>query len=83
MIDPCFSHWQTVRWENAASHRYYEARLLENLCEEWEVFCVWGGLGSRLGGSRVVPVSSYDAALALLATIQAKRQQRRYLRVRG
>ena len=46
MFDPCFQHWQRVRWENAQSRRYYEARVIKNLLDEWEVFCVWGGIGT-------------------------------------
>jgi hypothetical protein len=31
MFDPCFQHWQLVRWENSQSRRYYEARVSKNL----------------------------------------------------
>ena len=56
MFDPCFHQWQQVRWENAKSRRYYEARVIKNLLDEWEVLCLWGGIGTRLGGSTVIPV---------------------------
>ena len=46
MFDPCFQHWQRVRWENAQSRRYYEARVAKNLLDEWEVLCLWGGIGT-------------------------------------
>jgi len=81
MFDPCFHLWQLVRWENAQSHRYYEARVVKNLFDEWEVFCLWGGIGTRLGGSTVIPVSSLDVAQATLAKINVKRHQRHYSRV--
>ena len=82
MFDPCFHHWQQVRWENAQTRRYYEARVVKNLLDEWEVFCVWGGIGTRLGGSSVIPVTSLDDAQATLAKIAARRTQRHYLQVR-
>ena len=41
MFDPCFHLWQLVRWENAQTRRYYEARVVKNLFNDWEVFCVW------------------------------------------
>ncbi len=54
MFDPCFHLWQQVRWENAQTPRYYEARVAKNLLDEWEVLCVGGGIGTRLGGSTVI-----------------------------
>ena len=80
-MDPCFEHWQTHRWVNERSRRYYEARVLKNLLDEWEVYCVWGGLGSRLGGFRVIPVASLPDADAFLTQLQAKRLKRQYVRV--
>ena len=41
MFDPCFHLWQLVRWENAQTRRYYEARVVKTLFNDWEVFCVW------------------------------------------
>ena len=82
MFDPCFHLWQLVRWENAQTHRYYEARVVKNLLDEWEVFCLWGGIGTRLGGSTVIPVTSLDEAQATLAKINVRRTQRHYLQVR-
>ena len=81
MFDPCFHLWQRVRWENAQTHRYYEARVVKNLLDEWEVFCVWGGIGTRLGGSTVIPLNSPDEAQATLAKIEARRTQRHYSQV--
>ena len=42
MIDPCFQQWLHYRWENKQTHRNYEARVLKNLLDVWEVFCLWG-----------------------------------------
>ena len=83
MFDPCFHQWQQVRWENAQSRRYYEARVIKNLLDEWEVLCVWGGIGTRLGGSTVIPLASLDDAQITLEKIDARRTQRHYLRVTG
>ena len=81
MFDPCFHQWQLVRWENAQTHRYYEARVVKNLLDEWEVLCLWGGIGTRLGGSTVIPVSSLDEVQAMLAQIHGRRTKRHYLQV--
>ena len=53
MFDPCFHLWQRVRWENAQSRRYYEARVIKNLLDEWEVLCV----GAVSGHDSAVPPS--------------------------
>jgi WGR domain len=82
MFDPCFHQWQLVRWENAQTHRYYEVRVVKNLFNEWEVFCLWGGIGNRLGGSTVIPVTSLDEAQATLTKIAVRRTQRHYLQAR-
>jgi hypothetical protein len=82
MFDPCFHQWQQVRWENAQTRRYYEARVAKNLLDEWEVLCVWGGIGTRLGGSAVIPLTSLDEAQATLAKINARRTKRHYSQVR-
>ena len=83
MFDPCFHLWQQVRWENAQSHCYYEARVSKNLLDNWEVFCVWGGIGTRLGGSTVIPLALLGEAKLTLEKINARRTQRHYLRVTG
>ena len=83
MFDPCFHQWQLVRWENAQTRRYYEARVAKNLLDEWEVLCVWGGIGTRLGGSTVILLASLGDAQITLETINARRTQRHYLRVTG
>ena len=83
MFDPCFHQWQLVRWENAQSRRYYEARVIKNLLDEWEVLCLWGGIGTRLGGSTVIPLASLGEAKLTLEKINARRTQRHYLRVTG
>jgi predicted DNA-binding WGR domain protein len=82
MFDPCFHQWQLVRWENAQTRRYYEARVAKNLLDEWEVLCLWGGIGTRLGGSAVIPLTSLDEAQSTLEKINARRTKRRYSQVR-
>jgi len=64
MFAPWFEHWQVHRRVNAHSRCYYEARSLKNLPGDWEVFCMWGGLGSRLIGTSVI------TALSLVDTRQ-------------
>jgi hypothetical protein len=67
MFDPCFHHWQQARWENAQTRRYYEVRIVKNLFNDWEVLCLWGGIGTRRGGSAVIPVASLNEAQKTLA----------------
>ena len=81
MFDPCFHLWQLVSWENAQTRRYHEALVVKNLFNDWEVFCVWGGIGTRLGGLTVIPVISLEEAQTTPAKINAKNQQRHYARV--
>ena len=83
MFDPCFQHWRRVRWENAQSRRYYEARVVKNLFNEWEVLCLWGGIGTRLGGTSATPLASLGDAKAIIEKIDARRAKRHYLRVMG
>ena len=72
MFDPCFHLWQQVRWEKSQSRRYYEARVIKNLLDEWEVLCLWGGIGTRFGGSTVIPLTSLDEAKITLAKINIR-----------
>ena len=55
MFDPCFHQWQYIRWENAQTRRYYEVRVVKNLFEEWEVFCVWAASGRDWAAQRPFP----------------------------
>jgi predicted DNA-binding WGR domain protein len=81
MFDPRYHQWLHYRWENAQTRRYYEAQVVNNLFNEWEVFCLWCGIGTRLGGSTVIPLNSPDEAQATLAKIEARRTQRHYSQV--
>ncbi len=78
MYDPCFEQWQRYRWENPQTRRYYEALVLKNLFDEWEVWCCWGGIGTQLGGHSVIPVNTLSEAQDVLNHISAKRQSHRY-----
>lgn len=69
------------RWENPQTRRYYEVRPLKNLFGDWEVFCVWGGIGTRRGGARAIPAASLADALDITAAIATRRRQRHYFEV--
>jgi predicted DNA-binding WGR domain protein len=71
-----------TRWENPLTRRYYQAAVQQNLFGDWEVMCIWGGIGSARGRQWVVPVDQ-QAADAELARIAARRAQRGYQRVDG
>jgi len=55
--------------------------VLKNLLDEWEVFYVWGGLGSRLGDSIVITALSLPQTEDISMNIHAKRLKRYYCRV--
>ena len=69
-------------WENPLTRRYYQAAVQQNLFGDWEVMCIWGGIGSARGCQWVVPVD-HQAASAALARIATRRAQRGYQRVDG
>ena len=73
--------WMRLRWENPKSARYYEARLCQNLFEEWELQLAWGGIGNRLGGGHCESVGSYEDGLVSLEQVAKRRKQRGYRRV--
>lgn len=68
------------RWVRRSAARYYEATLQVNLFGEWEVLNVWGGIGSRQGGHRCLPVAQREAGLELLEAVGRRREKRGYER---
>jgi hypothetical protein len=82
MSGPCSQHRQLARWENGQTRRHYGARVIKNMLDEWGVLCLWGGIGTRRGGSTIIPLASRDEAQKTLAKIAARRTQRHYLQVR-
>ena len=70
-----------VRWENPSNRRYYAAVVQQNLFGEWEMFCYWGGIGTRRGGSRAMPALSREDALHKLAKLSTRRSRRHYEQV--
>ncbi len=79
---PGFGLWRRRRWENPQTRRYYDAWALKNLFGDWEVYCVWGGIGTRRGGSRAVPAASLADALEKMTAIDTRRRQRHYFPVK-
>lgn len=67
-----------MRFENPKNRRYYEARILCNLFGEWEVFCLWGGIGSALGNSKAWPAADLNAAVKHLSAVTKRRNARGY-----
>jgi hypothetical protein len=70
-----------VRWENPATRRYYRAIVQQNLWGDWELYCVWGGIGSQRGNSKAIPASSGDDARLKLAALTTRRLKRHYRQV--
>lgn len=69
-----------TRWENFLTRRYHQAAVQQNLFGDWELMCIWGGIGSARGRQWVVPLGP-QAAGAALARIDVRRSQRGYRRV--
>jgi hypothetical protein len=67
----------TRRWATAS--RYYRVVALHNLFGEWELLKAWGGIGNRLGGSSVIPVTTHSEALILMEEEDRRRARRGYL----
>jgi hypothetical protein len=72
---------QALRWENPISCRYYTALVQQNLFNEWEMFCSWGGIGSRRGNSKVFPAIDLGDAQEKLRQLANRRRQRHYFQV--
>jgi predicted DNA-binding WGR domain protein len=68
--------YETRRWTTAS--RYYCARVQQDLFGDWELVRAWGGLGSRFGGLMTEPAQSLEDALARLALVARRREQRGY-----
>ena len=66
------------RWTHPEKHRYYQADLVKDLFDDWQVITAWGGVGSRRGGRRNLYVPSQEAGLQQLAAIDRRRRQRGY-----
>ena len=70
---PC---WQILRWRKGS--RYYVAEVRQDLFGAWELARRWGRCGSRLGGERHDLAANPAKALAQLAAVAKRRQQRGY-----
>ena len=81
-IDLAPGQHRYVRWENPHKRRYYEVRLQQNLFEEWELYCAWGGIGTNLGNAKSHPASSHEEAAEYLRQIAIRRKRHKYVLVR-
>ncbi|NJN00807.1 MAG: WGR domain-containing protein [Aquincola sp.] len=72
-----------VRWENHHQRRFYEAFVQRDLFGGWELWKVWGGLGSARGGQQVLPAGDEQSGLAALAQLCRHRERRGYMQVAG
>jgi predicted DNA-binding WGR domain protein len=72
-----------VRWENRHRRRYYEAVVQRDLFGGWELWRVWGGLGSARGGQHVLHAADERSGLAALAQLARQRERRGYVQVAG
>ncbi|ADC64147.1 WGR domain-containing protein [Allochromatium vinosum] len=67
-----------LRWIHPEKQRYYQVELLQDLLGDWTLFQCWGGIGSHLGGQRIVWVESQEAGLTRIRQIRARRRQHGY-----
>jgi len=65
-------------WVNPDKARYYEVHLDRDLLGDWALRKVWGGLGSRRGGTHNTGVGSYDDGIEQVRKIARRRTQHGY-----
>jgi predicted DNA-binding WGR domain protein len=66
------------RWIHPDKQRYYSVTLVRDLFGDWTLLQCWGGIGSHLGGQRLVWVESHEAGLKQIAAIGKRRRQHGY-----
>jgi predicted DNA-binding WGR domain protein len=65
-------------WVHHAKARYYEVHLDRDLLGDWALRKIWGGLGSRRGGTHNTGVASYDDAIEQVREIAKRRIRHGY-----
>jgi hypothetical protein len=82
MIDPADTRTkplpQATRLRFESPTRIYNAMLLQDLFEQWMVIQSWGGKGNLRGGGKITHVDSFEAGMAMLASIAKRREKRGY-----
>tara|TARA_B110000879_G_scaffold203179_1_gene280465 strand:- start:1797 stop:2051 length:255 start_codon:yes stop_codon:yes gene_type:complete len=68
-------YWQKIMPNSTI--RYYSARITRDLFDVI-VFCTWGTMGSKRGGTKTHPVESMQEAKQLMDGILKRREQRGY-----
>ena len=66
------------RWIHPEKQRYYSVVLVRDLFGDWTLLQCWGGIGSHLGGQRLVWVESHEAGLKQIAAIGKRRRPHGY-----
>ncbi|WP_343032198.1 WGR domain-containing protein [Allochromatium palmeri] len=66
------------RWIHPEKQRYYSVALVRDLFGDWTLLQCWGGIGSHLGGQRLVWVESREAGLQQIMAIGKRRRQHGY-----
>jgi hypothetical protein len=72
------THPQHQIWVNPAKARYYEVHLDRDLLGDWTLRKVWGGLGTRRGGTHNTGVASYDDGIEQVREIARRRIRHGY-----
>ena len=67
-----------LRLRFASPSRVYALVLEQDLLGDWCVVQSWGGRRNQRGGGQVRAVESFDAGLALVASIRRHRERRGY-----
>ena len=66
------------RWIHPEKQRYYSVALVRDLFDDWTLLQCWGGIGSHLGGRRILWVESREAGLKQIMAIGKRRRQHGY-----
>ena len=70
------SKWQNWSWQS--ENRYYHLILSQNLFGEWLIIKKWGGLRTRIHGSKTHYFNDFDEVATSLIKIQKRRTTRGY-----
>lgn len=70
-----YLYWQKIMPNSTV--RYYSARITRDLFD-MIVFCTWGTIGSKRGGTKTHPVETLQEARELMGGIIKRRGKRGY-----
>lgn len=71
-----YNKWKSWNWES--DFRYYRLSLSQNLFKEWIIVKQWGGLKTRIQGTKTIYCDSLDDINNIFKDTSKKRIARGY-----